>query len=64
MEKPVFYIQRKKYTGESTVVSVRIPREMLREIDEAAHETGRTRNELLAAGIELSLKHMKIVSEE
>ena len=61
MEEPILYIPKKKYTGESTVVSIRIPKDMLRDIDEAARLTGRNRNELLSQSIEFSLKHLKII---
>ena len=64
MEEPVLYIPKKKYTAESTVVSIRIPKDMLKDIDEAARLTGRTRNELLSMSIEFSLKHLKIISAE
>lgn len=64
MKEPVLYIPKKKYTAESTVVSMRIPKDMLKDIDEAARLTGRTRNELLSMSIEFSLKHLKIISAE
>ena len=31
MEMPILKIKPKKYTGESTVVSIRMPRDMVRE---------------------------------
>ena len=61
MEEPIFYVPKKKYTEESVVVSIRMPRDMLRDIDEAVRLTGRNRNELLMASIEFSLKHLEIL---
>ena len=53
MEIPV-----KKYTGESTVISMRLPRDMLQEIDTIAADTGRTRNEVLTLCMEFALNHL------
>ncbi len=58
--EPVFQVPAKKYGGESSVVSLRIPREMLKEIDEVAVKTGRTRNEILTMSLEFALEHMQI----
>lgn len=60
MEKPVLRLSAKKYTEESTVVSMRLPRDMLRDIDTIAQETGRTRNEILSLSLEFALNHMEI----
>ncbi len=62
MEEPILRIPVKKYTGESTVISMRLPKDMLREIDAAAAASGRTRNELLTICMEFSLNHMEIIS--
>ena len=43
----------KKYIGESAVISMRLPRDMLQEIDAIAADTGRTRNEVLTLCMEL-----------
>ncbi len=53
-------ISPKKYTEESTVISVRVPRDMLSDIDEVAAKTGRTRNEILTVSLEFALAHMEI----
>ena len=36
MALPIFRIPKKKYAGETTVVSLRLPKDLLREIDEIA----------------------------
>ncbi len=60
MERPKLHISPKRYTGESTVISMRLPRDMLKEIDAAAEKSGRSRNEILLLGMEFALQHMEI----
>ena len=50
-------------TIESTVISMRITKAMLADIDKIAAETGRTRNELMSLGLEFALKHIKIIDK-
>ena len=57
-------ITRKRFSGESTVISLRIPKDMLEEIDKIAAFTGRPRNELLTTAIEFAIKHMEIEQED
>ena len=60
MAEPKFQVAPKKYTGESAVVSMRMPRDMLRDIDEIAAKTGRTRNEFMLMSLEFALDHLEI----
>ena len=60
MEIPKLKIGLKKYTGESTVVSMRMPRDMVKEIDSIAAAPGYTRTELMMLCLEFSLQHMEI----
>ena len=46
-------IPQKKYTGETAIVSMRIPKDMLKDIDTAAKAVGRTRNEIMQMSLEL-----------
>lgn len=64
MGDTILRIRKKKYAGESTVISMRLPRDMLRDLDTAADACGRTRNELLTLCIEFSLLHMEIVTDQ
>ena len=57
-------ITRKRFSGESMVISLRIPKDMLEEIDKIAAFTGRPRNELLTTAIEFAIKHMEIEQED
>ena len=54
--EPVFRLQARKYTGETSVISVRLPKDMLRDLDAAAAAAGRTRNELLTMSLEFALR--------
>ncbi|MBD5103283.1 MAG: ribbon-helix-helix protein, CopG family [Ruminococcaceae bacterium] len=49
-----------KYNGESTVISMRLPKDMLAEIDKVAADTGRTRNEILILCMEFALENIQI----
>ena len=60
MDKPKLLITAKKYVGESTVISMRLPKDMLKDIDDIAALTGRPRNEILAMGLEFALSNMEI----
>lgn len=53
-------IPPKKYTGETSIVSMRISKDMLKDIDTAAKAAGRTRNEILQMSLEFALNHMEI----
>jgi len=60
MEGKKLVIHPQKYTGESKVVSMRMPIDMLVEIDRVAKETGRTRNEIMQLCMEFALENMII----
>lgn len=64
MDIPKLKIIPKKYTGETSVISLRLPKDMLEDVDAIAKSTGRTRNELLLTCMEFALKHMAIIEEE
>lgn len=63
MTDPKLEIIPKRYFGESTVISMRITKAMLADIDKIAAETGRTRNELMTLGLEFALKHIEIIDK-
>lgn len=64
MDIPKLKIIPKKYTGETSVISLRLPKDMIEDIDSIAKSTGKTRNELLLTCMEFALKHMEIIEEE
>ena len=53
-------IQKQKYTGDTIVTSMRIPKDLLVDLDKAAKESGRTRNEILMMCLEFALENMEI----
>lgn len=64
MEYPELYIEPKRYTGKSIVVSMRMPKDMIQEFDNIATATGRTRSEVMILYLEFALKHMEITGSE
>ena len=64
MEEPKLEIKPKKYTAESAIVSMRVPKDMVRDLDAVAAKTGRTRNEIIAMSLEFALDHMEISEKE
>ena len=64
MSEPVLRIPKKKYGGDTTVVSMRISKELLSDIDKVADLAGRNRNEILTMSLEFSLKHTEILMQE
>ena len=64
MEDAKLVISPKRYKEESQVFSVRMPKDMLRDVDAVAQKTGRTRNEILLKCIEFTLTHLEIAEKE
>ena len=64
MEDAKFVISPKRYKEESQVFSVRMPKDMLRDVDAVAQKTGRTRNEILLKCIEFTLTHLEIAEKK
>jgi hypothetical protein len=56
-------IRPQKYCGETAVVSMRMPKNMLADIDMVATETGRTRNDILMMSLEFALRHMEVTKK-
>ncbi len=61
MSEPVLRIAPRKYGGETTVVSMRLSKELLKDIDFVSANTGYSRNEILTKSLEFALKHMEII---
>ena len=64
MSEAVFRIPKKKYGGETTIISMRISRELLKDIDKVAELSGRNRNELLTMSLEFALGHAEILMHD
>lgn len=59
-ENPKLTITTKKYTGETAVISARLPKDMIADLDKVAKMTGRTRNEIMLMCMEFALKNAEI----
>ena len=59
MDEPKLNISKRQYSGESVVASLRLPKDMLKAIDEIAARNGRTRNELMIKCLEFAIKHIE-----
>lgn len=53
-------VSSKKYKGETSVVSLRLPNDLISKIDDVANQTGRTRNEIISMSIEFALDNLVI----
>lgn len=60
MAEKKLIIKPHRYGGETAVISLRLPKEMLTVIDQVATDTGRTRNEILMLSMEFALENMEI----
>lgn len=63
MADNVLRIEAKKYREETVVVSSRIPKDMLQDIDFVAKESRRTRNEIITMFLEFALQNTEIVNK-
>ena len=60
----VLRIEAKKYREDSVVISSRIPKDMLQDIDFVAKESGRTRNEIITMFLDFALKKTEIIEKQ
>jgi len=60
MSESVLKITPKAYSGETTVISMRLAKELVKDIDQVAAITGYNRNEILTKSLEFALKNMEI----
>lgn len=57
-------IKPKKYSGNSSVVSLRMPDKLVEKIDAVADLTDRTRNDIIIKFIDFALENMQIDNSE
>lgn len=63
-ETPKFIVHpRRPAIGKSSVISVRIPDETVKSLDQLAFNTGRTRNELILKCIDYALSNLEIADD-
>lgn len=63
MDSKKLVIPPRKYKGETSVVSVRLPVEMIKTLDEIAKNTGRNRNEIITLCLEFAVDNLTIDNE-
>ena len=54
-----FIVEKQKYSGETKVISLRIPKDMLADIDLPAEKTGRKRNEVVMLALQYALENLE-----
>ncbi len=60
MSNEKLIISSKKYRGDSTVISIRLPDELVKKLDTIADDTGRTRNELIQKCLAFAVDNLEI----
>ncbi len=53
-------ITTKKYHGDSSVVSVRLPNELIESLDSISNITSRTRNDIIQKCLEFAVENLEI----
>lgn len=57
-------ISSKKFRGDSSVVSVRLPNDMIEKLDAIAEQTGRTRNEIIQKCLAYSIENIEVTENK
>ena len=60
MDEKKLIISPRKYKGETSVVSTRLPVEMIKNLDSIAEKTGRNRNEIIMLCLEYAIYNLII----
>lgn len=60
MQENKLFISSKKFRGDSSVVSVRLPNNMIERLDIIAEQTGRTRNEIIQKCLTFSIENIEV----
>ena len=57
-------ISSKNFRGDSSVVSVRLPNDMIEKLDAIAEQTGRTRNEIIQKCLAYSIENIEVTDNK
>ncbi len=60
MDSKKLVISTRKFKGETSVVSARLPVEMITTLDKIAEDTGRNRNEIISLCLEYAIENLTI----
>ena len=63
MSEKKLIISSKKFRGDSSVISVRLPDDMIEKLDTIADQTGRTRNEIVQKCLAYSIENIEIAEK-
>ena len=64
MSEKKLIISSKKFRGDSSVLSVRLPNDMIESLDLIAEKTGRTRNDIIQKCLAFSIENLEITDGE
>ena len=53
------FIPSKRYKGDTSVVSARLPHELIKDLDRIAEDTGRNRNEIIMLCLEFAIDNLE-----
>ncbi|MBE6730046.1 MAG: CopG family transcriptional regulator [Ruminococcaceae bacterium] len=53
------FIPSKRYKGDTSVVSARLPNELIKDLDRIAEDTGRNRNEIIMLCLEFAIDNLE-----
>lgn len=53
------FIPTKRYKGDTSVVSARLPNELIKDLDRIAEKTGRNRNEIIMLCLEFAIDNLE-----
>ena len=53
------FIPSKRYKGDTSVVSARLPNELIKDLDRIAEDTGRNRNEIMMLCLEFAIDNLE-----
>ena len=64
MAEKKLMITTKKYKGETSTITTRLPVELISRIDDIVQKTGRNRNDIVQKCIEFAVDNLEIINEE
>lgn len=53
------FIPSKRYKGDTSVVSARLPNELIKDLDRIAEDTGRNRNEIIMLCLDFAIDNLE-----
>ncbi len=59
MKDEALHINARKFRGETEIVSARLPKDLVRELARIAHETGRSRNEIIEMCLTFAIERVQ-----